>query len=180
MIKLKICCSGIIQEVRPKRSIWFSFSTINQAFLQHWYLAIAVLATHLGCLPPFTVAGKKLPPSHLCLHCSSLLFTLHSSAWAHHAPSSCSILESSITPCCQTAFSDSSGCYNDDRLHCHCCYKAHSPFIVRVPSDQLAMATDRLSSNHYFIIIIIIDKFSFWSVVRGELGRQFSGGLTKQ
>lgn len=67
-------------------------------------------SSSLGCLPPFTVAGKQLPPSHLCLHCSSLLFTLCSLALAHHAPNSCSIMEragASTTKLCHTALFDS-------------------------------------------------------------------------
>lgn len=67
-------------------------------------------SSSLGCLPPFTVAEKHFLPSHLCLHCSSPLFTLCSSALVHRAPNSCSIMEragASTTQLCHTALSDS-------------------------------------------------------------------------
>lgn len=101
--------------------------------------------TSLGCLPPFTVAGKQLPPSHLYLHCSSPLFTLRSSALAHCAPNSCSIMGNAGAQTAQrhhTALSDSPPWLREHAFHC--CHKAQSPPMPEwLPGAAWARATVR-------------------------------------
>lgn len=65
-----------------------SFFTMHPAISFHlpvlWCLCIPVLTTppfsSLGCLSPFHSSREAAPPIPFCLHCSSSLFTLCSSA----------------------------------------------------------------------------------------------------
>lgn len=94
------------------------------------------------CLPPpSTVAGKRLPSSHLYLHCSSPLFTLRSSALAHGAPNSCSIMGSAGAQTAQRHHTALSLSLSDSppwlREHAsHCRHKARPPFNARVASGS--------------------------------------------
>lgn len=102
------------------------------------------------CLPPpSTVAGKRLPSSHLYLHCSSPLFTLRSSALAHGAPNSCSIMGSAGAQTAQRHHTALSLSLSDSppwlREHAsHCRHKARPPSMPEwLPGTALARATVR-------------------------------------
>lgn len=102
------------------------------------------------CLPPPSrVAGKRLPSSHLYLHCSSPLFTLRSSALAHGAPNSCSIMGSAGAQTAQRhhtalalSLSDSPPWLREHASHCH--HKAWPPSMPEwLPGAARARATVR-------------------------------------